>query len=107
MDYGIDIDAIDVLGHTALFLAAETCNIDKIWVLLKACGAKPDVQDNEGNTFLHVLAFGCQRRHPEYFETIEEIIQMFPVMETIRNKDGCTVRDQLSHLCYSRAPLWF
>lgn len=66
LDKGIDINAKNVNGATALMYAALAAKNDNIQVLIKA-GADINVQDNEGNT---ALSFARQQGHDKTVELL-------------------------------------
>ena len=67
IDHGVNVNATNKKGHTALMMASEFGHLDDIHVLLKA-GAQPNITDVYGNTCLHFPVI--QGRHIEVLEAI-------------------------------------
>lgn len=63
LDYGVDIESQDVLGRTALFLAAVKGNSPKLVQLLLRCKANPQLEDKNHETVLFAVA---QRPYEEH-----------------------------------------
>ena len=55
-DHGVDVNATDKNGDTALVTACTKGNMDNITVLLKA-GADPNMANAHGTTCLHCAVF--------------------------------------------------
>ena len=68
IDHGVDVNATNKMGHTALMIASGKGNIDGANVLLKA-GTDPSIGDANGNIWLHHSIIGdCKR------EVLQKII---------------------------------
>ncbi|HEY6227052.1 MAG TPA: ankyrin repeat domain-containing protein, partial [Verrucomicrobiae bacterium] len=60
---GLDVNARNEKGRTALHIAAQSSDECAVRMLLKA-GASPDIQDREGNTPLHLI-FESEEYRPD------------------------------------------
>ena len=67
IDHGVNVNATNKKGHTALMMASEFGHLNGIHVLLKA-GAQPNITDVYGNTCLHFPVI--QGRRIEVLEAI-------------------------------------
>ncbi|EGX47907.1 hypothetical protein AOL_s00081g234 [Orbilia oligospora ATCC 24927] len=80
---GLDINELDSLGRPPLYLAAET-GCHKIVELLEARGAKVDILDARGRTFLHRAIREGNVAAADIFATRETS----PNLNSIKDNDG-------------------
>ncbi|KAF3318582.1 Transient receptor putative cation channel sub A member 1 [Orbilia oligospora] len=80
---GLDINELDSLGRPPLYLAAET-GCHKIVELLEARGAKVDIVDARGRTFLHRAIREGNVAAADIFATRETS----PNLNSIKDNDG-------------------
>jgi len=66
VDQGVDINAIDTLGRTALMIAAEANHVDDVKVLL-AAGADPMIRDRRGRAAADIA-------HEHHFESLAALL---------------------------------
>ena len=83
IDHGIDVNATNKDGETALMIACLKGNVDVINVFLNA-NANPDLANTIGNTCLH-----CAVRALRHCETLQAIINHSADVDAT-NKDGET-----------------
>jgi ankyrin repeat protein len=79
VEYGADVDIVDIEGKTALHHSVDYNNVEMAQVLL-ANYCDPDIQDRYGNTPLHYL----QEDNPILIQNFTDSFVDF----SIQNKDG-------------------
>ena len=83
VESGIDVNATNKNGITALMMASRRGNIDAISVLLHA-GADPNIVDGDGNTLLHYAVYvDCSK------DVLQAIVHSCIDVNTT-NRDGIT-----------------
>jgi hypothetical protein len=86
INQGADVNVVDYLGITPLFIASYIGKFKNVHMLLKH-GASPNVQDEDGNTALHTNSL--ETGNPK----ITEILLQYGADPTITNNEGQTALD--------------
>lgn len=89
---GVDVNAIDDKGRSALILAAEKGHTEICQMLLEA-GADPASRDHEGNDALSIAAIHCRK-------DTEELLRKYlphPLPEPVQEPAPCSDASALTH----------
>ena len=83
IDHGADVNAKNKLNHTALMLASGNGNVDVMNMLIKT-GADPDIEDANGNTWLHYAMYG------DFNKEVLKVIIDYGADVNAKNKENIT-----------------